>query len=69
VSVDEIRVPDIGTDEQVEVVEVLVGAGDRVEKDSSLVTLESEKASMDVPSPIGGQVIEMIVKVGDLIGR
>jgi pyruvate dehydrogenase E2 component (dihydrolipoamide acetyltransferase) len=47
----EVRVPDIGDFDQVDVVEVLVEAGKRVEADESLITLESEKASMDVPAP------------------
>jgi dihydrolipoamide dehydrogenase len=68
VSVTEIRVPDIGTDEKVDVVEVLVVDGDRLEKDASLITLESEKASMDVPSPQAGRVLEISVKVGDKVG-
>jgi dihydrolipoamide dehydrogenase len=69
VSVVEVRIPDIGTDEKVDVVEVFIGDGDRVEKDASLITLESEKASMDVPSPHAGRVVEVVIKVGDLVGE
>ncbi|HEX2465784.1 MAG TPA: biotin/lipoyl-containing protein, partial [Thermoanaerobaculia bacterium] len=65
----EVRVPDIGDFDQVDVVEVLVEPGKRVEADESLITLESEKASMDVPSPSAGVVKEIAVKVGDKVGE
>ena len=65
----EVRVPDIGDFDQVDVVEVLVTPGKRVEADESLITLESEKASMDVPSPSAGVVKEIAVKVGDKVGE
>ena len=58
----EIKVPDIGDLDAVDVVEVLVAAGDRVAKDDSLITLESDKATMDVPSPVAGTVRELKVK-------
>ncbi len=65
----EIRIPDIGTDEKVDVVEVLVAPGERVEADAGLVTLESDKASMDVPSTHAGVVVKVTVKVGDKVGQ
>ncbi|MDH3255602.1 MAG: dihydrolipoyl dehydrogenase [Acidobacteriota bacterium] len=65
----EVRIPDIGSDEKVDVVEVLVAEGDQVEVDTGLVTLESDKASMDVPSPAAGRVVEISAKVGDRIGE
>jgi pyruvate dehydrogenase E2 component (dihydrolipoamide acetyltransferase) len=65
----EVRVPDIGDFDQVDVVEVLVQPGKRVEADESLITLESEKASMDVPAPSGGVIKEVAVKVGDKVGE
>jgi pyruvate dehydrogenase E2 component (dihydrolipoamide acetyltransferase) len=65
----EVRVPDIGDFDQVDVVEVLVTPGKRVEADESLITLESEKASMDVPSPSAGVIKEIAVKVGDKVGE
>ena len=65
----EVRVPDIGDFDQVDVVEVLVEPGRRVEADESLITLESEKASMDVPSPSAGVIKEVAVKVGDKVGE
>lgn len=57
-------VPDIGSDAG-EVVELLVAAGDVVEKEQGLVVLESDKASMEIPSSVAGQVIELLAKVGD----
>ena len=65
----EIHVPDIGTDEKVDVVEVLVAAGDEVAVDDGLVTLESDKASMDVPSTAAGTVAEVLVAVGDKVSE
>jgi dihydrolipoamide dehydrogenase len=68
-SVAEIRVPDIGDYRHVPVIEVSVKVGDRVEKEQSLITLESDKATMDVPSPAAGIVKEVKVKVGDVISE
>ncbi|MFC0402833.1 dihydrolipoyllysine-residue acetyltransferase [Paraburkholderia rhizosphaerae] len=65
----EVKVPDIGDYKDVPVIEVLVKAGDTVEKEQSLVTLESDKATMDVPSPVSGKVKELKVKVGDSVSE
>jgi pyruvate dehydrogenase E2 component (dihydrolipoyllysine-residue acetyltransferase) len=65
----EVRVPDIGNFDGVPVIEVLVKVGDRVEKDQSLLTLESDKATMEVPAPFAGTVKELKVKVGDEVGK
>ena len=65
----EVRVPNIGGFKDVGVVEVLVKPGDTVTADASLVTLESDKATMDVPSPFAGTVREVKVKVGDRVGE
>ena len=65
----EILVPDIGNFDSVDVIEVLVKAGDTIAKEDSLVTVESDKASMDIPSPKAGVVKEMKVKVGDKIAK
>jgi pyruvate dehydrogenase E2 component (dihydrolipoamide acetyltransferase) len=65
----EVRVPDIGNFDGVPVIEVLVKAGDRVEKDQALLTLESDKATMEVPAPFAGTVKEVKVKVGDEVGK
>lgn len=61
----EARVPDIGDDKDVPVIELLVQPGDAVKKDQGLVTLESDKATMEVPAPFEGIVRELKVKVGD----
>jgi dihydrolipoamide dehydrogenase len=65
----EVKVPDIGDFEDVAVIEVLVKAGDRVEKETSLITLESDKATLEVPSPHAGIVKELRVKVGDKVSQ
>ena len=65
----EVRVPDIGDFKDVPVIEVLVKPGDRVEKEQPLVTLESDKATMDVPSPSAGTVVQLRVKVGDKVSE
>jgi len=65
----EVKVPDIGDFKDVPVIEVLVKPGDTVKPETSLVTLESDKATMDVPSPAAGVVKELKVKVGDKVGE
>jgi len=65
----DVKVPDIGDFKDVPVIEVLVKAGDTVKPEDSLVTLESDKATMDVPSPAGGVVKDMRVKVGDKVSE
>ena len=63
----EIRVPDIGDFEDVEVIEVLVAPGDTIGVESSLVTLESDKATLEVPSPYAGAGVEVRVAEGDQV--
>ena len=65
----EVKVPDIGDFKDVPVIEVLVKVGDVVKAEDSLVTLESDKATMDVPSPVGGTVTEVKLKVGDRVAE
>jgi dihydrolipoamide dehydrogenase len=65
----EVMVPDIGNFDSVDVIEVLVKAGDSIAKEDSLITVESDKASMDIPSPLAGVVKEVNVKVGDKIAK
>ena len=65
----EVRVPDIGDFRDVEVIELMVGEGDRIARDQSLVLVESDKASMEIPSPQAGIVREMKVKLGDRISE
>lgn len=62
-----VTVPDIGTDDAVELIEIYVAVGDTVAEGDSLVALESDKASMEVPSPAAGEVIELLVKTGDSV--
>jgi len=65
----EIKVPDIGDFQDVPVIEVLKSAGDRVDAEDSLVTLESDKATMEVPSPVAGVIREMRLKVSDHVSE
>ena len=65
----EVKVPDIGDFKNVEVIEVLVKPGDKVAKEQSLVTLESDKATMEIPSPAAGVVKELRIKVGDKVSQ
>ena len=67
--IEDVRVPDIGDFKDVEIIEVSVKAGDSVGADSPLITLESDKATMEVPSPISGVVKEVKVKVGDKVSQ
>jgi len=69
VSVQELLVPDIGNFHDVDVVDVLVKRGDRVELDSPLVTLETDKASMDVPASAAGTITEVLLKRGDKVSK
>lgn len=65
----EIRVPDIGDFADVEVIEVLVGVGDTVAAEDGLISIETDKATMDVPSPGGGVILEIKVSVGDKVNQ
>ncbi|NMH59190.1 dihydrolipoyllysine-residue acetyltransferase [Alteromonas ponticola] len=67
-TIKEVRVPDLG-EEGVEVIELCINAGDDVEQEGSLVTVESDKASMDIPAPFAGKLKELCVKVGDKISE
>ena len=64
-----VLVPDIGDFKEVEVIEILVKPGDRISKEQSLVTLESDKATMEIPSPADGVVKELKIKVGDKVSK
>src|SRR3954470_24172138 len=66
---NEVKVPDIGDFKTVEVIEVLVKPGDQVTKEQSLITLESDKATMEIPSPGAGVVKQIRIKVGDKISK
>jgi dihydrolipoamide dehydrogenase len=65
----EVIVPDIGNFDSVDVIEVLVKIGDTVAKEDSLITLESDKASMDIPSSEAGIVKDIKIKVGDKVAK
>ena len=65
----EVKVPDIGDFQHVDVIEVLVKPGDFIMPEDSLITLESDKATMEVPSPYGGEVKELIIQVGDKVSE
>jgi len=67
-SVQDIHVPDIGSSGKAKIIEVLVKAGDSVEADQSLITLESDKASMEIPSPAAGVVESVSIKLDDEVG-
>ena len=68
-AIQDILVPDIGNFDSVDVIEVLIKAGDTVAKEDSLITVESDKASMDIPSPHAGVVKEVKIKVGDKVAQ
>ncbi|KAF0164618.1 MAG: pyruvate dehydrogenase E2 component (dihydrolipoamide acetyltransferase) [Rhodocyclaceae bacterium] len=65
----EVKVPDIGDFKDVPIIELLVKVGDRVMAEDSLITVESDKATMDVPSPVSGVVTELKLKVGDKVSE
>ena len=71
----DIKIPDLGDFDSIEVIEILVKEGDNVENEASLITLETDKATMDIPSPRDGKVTTLNIKIGDkvkqgdLIGR
>ena len=68
-AIQEVHVPDIGEDGQVEIIEILVNVGDVVAEEDGLITLETDKATMDVPAPFAGTVVEVKVVVGDKVGE
>lgn len=69
VVVKEIQVPDIGDANNVDVIEVLVSAGDEITLDQGLITLETDKATMEVPAPFAGKLLSLKVKVGDKVSQ
>jgi len=69
VAVEKIQVPDIGDEQDVEVIEILVAPGDEISENDSLIVLESDKAAMEIPSPKSGVVKEILVKVGDQVSK
>ena len=65
----EIAVPDIGDFKDVEIIEILVKPGDIIKKNDPVVTLESDKSSVEVPSPLEGKVSSIKVKIGDKVSQ
>ena len=63
--IENVYVPDIGGDTDVDVIEVMISVGDHIDFDDGLITLETEKASMDVPAPFAGEVVELFINPGD----
>ncbi len=63
----DVEVPDIGEDGEVDVIEVLVAAGDVIAEEDGLITLETDKATMDVPTPAAGTVVEVLINTGDKV--
>lgn len=68
-TIETIKVPDIGGDSDVEIIEVHVAVGDEISAEDALITLESDKAAMDVPSPKGGVIKSLKIKVGDKVSE
>src|SRR5438477_7671216 len=68
-AVMEVKVPDIGDFKDVPVIEIMVKPSDTVKAEDALVTLESDKATMDVPAPLSGKVQEVRIKVGDKVSE
>src|SRR6056297_3279287 len=66
-SEQEIKVPDLGGADEVEVIEITVSAGDTVEEEDPILTVESDKASVELPSPGAGKITKITVKVGDKV--
>ncbi len=64
-----VTVPDIGNNKDVSIIEVLVKVGDIIKPEDSIITLESDKAAMEIPSPKGGEVKQVLVKIGDKVSR
>ena len=64
-----ILLPDVGDFSEIEVIEVIINPGDKVDKDDSIITLESDKATMEIPSPYAGEITSVNVKVGDRISE
>lgn len=62
--IEEVHVPDLGADKDVDLIDVMVHVGDTVEAEDGLITLETEKASMDVPAPFAGEILELFVETG-----
>ncbi len=65
--IEDIFVPDVGGDEAVDVIEIIASVGDFLNEEDGIITLETEKATMDVPTPISGKLVEILVNAGDKV--
>ncbi|MCK5191592.1 MAG: branched-chain alpha-keto acid dehydrogenase subunit E2, partial [Methylococcales bacterium] len=65
----EIKIPDLGGADEVEIVEILVQPGDAVEQEQTLAVMESDKATMDLPASMAGTIQDVIIKVGDKVSQ
>jgi len=68
-SIQNINLPDIGDFDEVDIIEILVSIGDIIKENDSIITLESDKASMEIPSPFAGKVVKINVQIGDRISQ
>ena len=68
-SISEVKVPDIGDFQDVEVLELMCKEGQSIDVEDPIITIESEKATMDVPSPLAGKIIKINVKTGDKVSE
>lgn len=68
-AIETIKVPDIGGAENVDVIEISVAVGDTINAEDSIIVLESDKASMDIPSPVAGKVVKLLIKEGDQVSE
>jgi len=68
-TIESLTVPDLGGAEQVEVIEILVAAGDSVSAEESIIVLETDKATMEIPSPLNGVIASLSINVGDKLNE
>ncbi len=68
-TIESLTVPDLGGAEHVEIIEILVAAGDQVTAEESIIVLETDKATMEIPSPLDGTITSLSVKVGDKLNE
>ena len=68
-AIEEVKVPDIGDFSDVPVIGIMVAAGDSVDKEDPLIELESDKATMEVPSPVAGKITEILISEGDKVSE